>query len=269
MNLTVNEECLAAEPGTTPGMLRRRHYPSADLVILNGCPVGDEHPLSEGDRLVFITRGVVPSRQELEALMVARHTPAVFGRMKAASVGIAGVGGLGSAVALALARMGVGRLVLVDGDVVEPSNLNRQHYFTDQIGRRKVEAMAETLARVNPFCRVETHPVWLDRENIPAILAGLDVVVEAFDRAEAKVMLIDRVMEALPEVPVVAASGVAGFGTGNSVVIRRMTDRLWVVGDLETGAAPGTGLMAPRVGIAAHHQANAVVRLLMGQDPAE
>ncbi len=267
MNLSVNEECLVAEPGITPGMLRRRHFPSADLTILNGCPVGDDHPLADGDRLVFITRGAVPSREELEGLMVARHTPAVFGRMKKASVGIAGVGGLGSAVALALTRMGVGRLVLADGDVVEPSNLNRQHYFTDQIGERKVEALAETLTRVNPFCRVETHSVWLDRENIPAVFAGMDVVVEAFDIPSAKVMLIDRVMEALPGTPVVAASGVAGYGSGNTVVIRKMTDLLWVVGDLETGAQPGTGLMAPRVGIAAHHQANAVVRLLLGEDP--
>ncbi len=268
MNLIINETRVSVEQGTTLAMLRRRHFPGADLIIVNGFPVTEARPLAEGDRVVFITRGLVPAREELEALMVARHSPEVFDRMKQATVGIAGVGGLGSAVAVALARMGVGRLILADGDVVEPSNLNRQHYFVDQIGRVKVEALGETLARVNPFCEVDARALWLDAGNIPTVFAGARVVVEAFDRAEAKAMLIDTVLREMPETTVVAASGVAGFHPSNAVRTHAVADRLYVVGDLATEAQVGRGLMAPRVGIAAHHQANAVVRLLMGEDPA-
>jgi len=205
---------------------------------------------------------------ELEGLMAARHTPGVHGRMKEAVVGIAGLGGLGSSVAVALARMGVGRLILADHDVVEPSNLNRQQYFVEQIGRKKAEAMEEILQRVNPFCRVEAHVAHLDERNIPVIFSGVGILVEAFDRAEAKAMLIDTVLKEMPGVTVVAASGLAGYESSNSIRTMEAADGLYMVGDLEAEALSGRGLMAARVGIAAHHQANAVVRLLMDEDPS-
>ncbi len=268
MRVYVNEECVELEEGTTLSMVRRRHFPGADLVVVNGHPAEEGRLLAEGDRAVFIRRGEVPPRERLEAMMAARHSPEVFARMKAATVGVAGLGGLGSAVSAALARMGVGRLILADGDVVEPSNLNRQFYFTDQIGMKKTEALKATLARINPFCGVEAHDVWLDAASAPRVFGQAGIVVEAFDRAEAKAMLIDALLKGLPRVTVVAASGLAGYDGGNAIRTFRAAERLYVVGDLVTEAGPGRGLMAPRVGIAAHHQANAVVRLLMGEDPA-
>jgi sulfur carrier protein ThiS adenylyltransferase len=198
--------------------------------------------------------------------MAARHTPGVHARLKQGVVGIAGVGGLGSAVAVALARVGVGRLIIADFDVVEPSNLNRQQYFIDQIGSYKVDALVENLKRINPYITVEAHCVLLDPENIPAIFSGCTIVVEAFDRADMKAMLVNRVLEALPQSTVVAASGLAGYGPNNSIATRRVSRRLYLAGDAVAEAAPGNGLMAPRVGIAAHHQANQVVRLLLGED---
>lgn len=268
MNLVVNEECISVEQGTTLSMIRKRHHPGADVIILNGYPVDEEHPIREGDRLVFIQKGVMPGRSELEAMMVARHSPEVFGRMKMAVVGIAGVGGLGSSVASALARMGAGQLIIADGDVVEPSNLNRQQYFIEQIGQLKVDALKETLEKVNPYCLVHAHPVYLDGENIPVLFEKAGIIVEAFDKAGEKAMLIDTVMKKMPQAVVVAASGVAGYDSSNSITTKKIADRLYMVGDLSTEAAEGRGLMAPRVGIAAHHQANAVVRLLMGEDPS-
>jgi sulfur carrier protein ThiS adenylyltransferase len=267
VDLFVNEERITFEAGTTPGMIRDRRFPGADVIILNGHPVEPGHPLKAGDRLIFIKRGEVPGKTVLEALLTARHTPEVFARMKEATVGIAGVGGLGSNVAVALARMGVGRLIVADFDVVEPSNLNRQHYFVDQIGRPKTEAIRETLEQVNPHCRVEAHQITLRPDNIPAVFAGSRVVVEAFDAAAAKSMLIDTVLRAMPGVPVIAASGLAGYGPGNDIVVRKVAERFWVVGDLTAEARVGQGLMAARVVIAAGQQANAVVRLLMGEDP--
>ncbi len=268
MKVVVNEECLQVEPGTSLFMLRERRHPPADLVILNGHPVEGDRSLREGDRVVFIRKGVMPVRAEMEALMAARHSPKVHERVKRATVGIAGAGGLGSNVALALARTGVGRLVIADGDVVELSNLNRQQYFVEDIGRLKVEALRDFLARVNPFCRVDAHPVWLREDTVAAVLDGAEVVVEALDQAEAKAMLIDAVLKRMPKTPVVAASGLAGYGPGNAIRTRAIAERLYVVGDLSAEAGEGTGLMAPRVGIAAGHQANAVLRILMGEDPA-
>ena len=198
--------------------------------------------------------------------MAARHTPGIHARLKQACVGIAGAGGLGSAVATALARIGVGRLIIADFDLVEPSNLNRQQYFVDQLGMPKVEALADTLRRVNPYIRLSTHRVLLDPDNLPAIFDRCSVVIEAFDRAEMKAMLVDTVMERLPNAALIAASGVAGYGSNNSIQTRRLNKRLYLVGDGSSEAAPGNGLMAPRVGIAACQQANQAVRLILGEE---
>jgi sulfur carrier protein ThiS adenylyltransferase len=191
--------------------------------------------------------------------MMARHTPGVHAKIKGATVGIAGLGGLGSSVAVALARLGVGRLILADFDVVEPSNLNRQQYFIDQLGLTKAEALEDNLKRINPYVEYEAHCIRLTSENIPTLFAEADVLVEAFDRADQKAMLL----QSFQDKPIVAASGLAGYGSGETIGVRKMGERIHIVGDLETGAAPGCGLMAPRVGIAAHMQANVVLRLLL------
>lgn len=266
MKIKINEKNTEAQEGLTLGMVAALHKPDADILILNGFPAPADSLLKEGDELYLIRRGEIPSEEELEGLMASRHTPGVHARLKQGVVGIAGVGGLGSAVAVSLARVGVGRLVIADFDVVEPSNLNRQQYFIDQIGQYKVEALACNLRRINPYVTVEAHRVLLDPDNIPDVFSSCQVVVEAFDRADMKAMLVNRVLEALPQSAIVAASGVAGYGPSNSIVTRKAARRLFLVGDTVSEAAPGNGLMAPRVGIAASHQANQVVRILLGED---
>jgi sulfur carrier protein ThiS adenylyltransferase len=267
--ITLNEQTRTVAPGTRLFGLRDLVKPGADVLVRNGAPADQDCVLEEGDALVFIRRGEMPSPADLEALMAARHTPGVHARLKAATVGIAGLGGLGSTVAIALARTGVGRLILADFDVVEPSNLNRQQYFIGQIGRSKAEALTDNLSQVNPCVRVERHTVRLGPDNVAEVFRRADVLVEAFDGAENKAMLVESFLGAYPDRHVVAASGMAGHGPGNDVRARRMGRGLVLVGDLTTGAAPGMGLMAPRVGIAACQQANAVLRILLGEDPVE
>ncbi len=265
MWITVCEESRDVAPGTTLFALRDAVKPSADIMVLNGAPMKADQPLSEGDSVVLIRRGEVPAKEELEALMTARHTPGVHAVVKRSAVGVAGVGGLGSAVAVALARIGIGKLVLADFDVVEPSNLNRQQYFIDQIGRLKVRALAENLERINPYVKAETHTVRLGPGNIPGIFGEVDVLVEAFDTAEAKAMIVETYARAFPERPIVVASGLAGYEPSNTVQTRPWGKNVVLVGDLVTAAGQNMGLMAPRVGVAAHHQANAVLRLLLGE----
>jgi sulfur carrier protein ThiS adenylyltransferase len=266
MNIRINEKSAQVAAGITMGELASGHKPGADVLIRNGFPVPAGTELLEGDSVFLIRRGEQPNQEELEYLMAARHTPGVHARLKAASVGIAGAGGLGSAVAVALARVGVGSLTIADFDVVEPSNLNRQQYFIDQIGLYKVSALAANLQRINPYVTVEQHTIMLDPENIPTVFGGCSFIVEAFDRADMKAMLVNTVLEQMPDVTLFAASGLAGYGSNNSIVTCKITQRLYLIGDGISEAQPGSGLMAPRVGIAASHQANQVVRCILGED---
>ncbi len=262
MKIKLNERQIEVKEGTTLFQLRDREKPGTDVLIYNGAAVADDLLLSDGDCVNLIKRGEIPPADELEALMAARHTPGVHEKIKQATVGIAGLGGLGSAIAVALARIGVGKLILVDFDVVEPSNLNRQQYFIDQLGMTKAAALEANLKRINPYVQYEAHCMRVTPENIPQLFGDVDVMVEAFDRADQKAML----MQHFRGKPLVAASGLAGYGPGDTIGVRRMGKNIYIVGDLSTGAAPGCGLMAPRVGIAAHMQANQVLRILLGEE---
>jgi sulfur carrier protein ThiS adenylyltransferase len=264
--IQVNEKEAPLTAGLTLLQLKNQFKPDADLIIYNGYPMTQDVPLQDGDEVVLIRRGELPCAEDLECLMMARHTPGVHQKIKRAVVGIAGLGGLGSTIAIALARVGVGTLILVDFDVVEPSNLNRQQYFTHHIGMTKVDAIRETLSKINPYVKIVTHQEKLDPTNVERIFREAHVVVEAFDRADQKTMLINTVSEKMPEKYVVAASGVAGYGDNNEIKTTRFASTIFIVGDQKTAARPGVGLMAPRVGIAAHHQANTVLRILLGEE---
>ena len=266
IDIKVNEKEVSVPPKTTLHQLKERFKPDADVIIYNGFPLTSDHPLKGGDEIVFIQKGELPSSEEFECLLLARHTPGVHQKIKRAVVGIAGLGGLGSAVAIALARIGVGTLILVDFDVVEPSNLNRQQYFIHQIGMAKVEALRENLSKINPYVRILTYAEKLDRDNMERIFKDAMVIVEAFDRAEEKAMLINALSEKMPDKYIVAASGVAGYGDNNEIRTTQFSSRIFIIGDQKTPAEPGVGLMAPRVGIAAHHQANLVLRILLGEE---
>lgn len=266
MNIFINEQVQSIPEDMTVGILRDEKKPGADVVIVNGYPSGNDYVLQEGDHVVLIRRGEIPDREELEVQMIARHSPGVHERMKTAIVGVAGLGGLGSSVSIALARMGIGTLILADHDVVEPSNLNRQQYSIDQIGLAKTDAMKKILAMVNPYVEVVTHNVVLTKQNIPNIFKTAGIVVECFDKAEEKSMILETVAEFLPDINVIGASGLAGYGDSNSIQTRRIGENIFMIGDMERAAGPGQGLMAPRVGIAAHHQANLVVSLLINLD---
>ncbi len=180
-------------------------------------------------------------------------------------VGIAGCGGLGSNCAVALARVGLGTLVIADFDVIAKSNLNRQYYFTDQIGVKKVSALKENIRRINPDVTVTVYDVKLTPENIPAIFAGCDVIVEAFDLAGEKAMFIETILTEFPTIPLVVGLGMAGWGMNDTIHCRR-ADNLYICGDEFSEIGPGLPPIAPRVGMVANMQANVVLELLLGGD---
>ena len=266
ITIKVNESDHQVPPDTRLLDLKGLLHPAADLIIYNGFPISENIPLNDGDEVVFLEKGKIPDERELECLLVARHSPGVHRRVKRSTVGIAGLGGLGSQVAIALARIGVGTLILADYDVVEPSNLNRQQYFIQQIGMPKVDALRENIERVNPYVRVITHHTIICPKNVQRIFGNADIIVEAFDKADQKAMLINAISDSMPDKCIVAASGVAGYEDSNAIKTTKFSSKIFIVGDQKTPAAPGTGLMAPRVGIAAHHQANIVLRLILGEE---
>jgi len=186
--------------------------------------------------------------------------------LKTKTVGIAGCGGLGSNCAVALARVGVGRLIIADYDLVEVSNLNRQYYFYDQIGMLKVAALKQNLFRINPEVRVNTFDIRLCQSDIIEIYSKCDVIVEAFDKAEMKYMILDAVHNFLPEKYLVMGVGMAGWGD-NNLIRSRQSDKLIICGDEMNAISDECPPLAPRVGIVAHMQANAVLEIILGTNP--
>ncbi|HEY5557442.1 sulfur carrier protein ThiS adenylyltransferase ThiF [Acetobacterium sp.] len=234
------------------------------IVILNGFQIEENSELKERDQLTIIRKGLIPKREELESMMMSRHTPYVHEKLKKGKVAIAGLGGLGSNIAIMLARIGVGQLLLVDFDVVEPSNLNRQSYYISHLGMAKTEALQKQIVEINPFIKVETQKIRVTEQNVKELFYGFDIICEAFDKPEAKSMLVNNALEELPDIKVVSASGMAGYDSANLIKTRRPMKNLYVCGDFENGAKVGRGLMAPRVHICAGHQANMILRLLLG-----
>jgi sulfur carrier protein ThiS adenylyltransferase len=185
-------------------------------------------------------------------------------RLSGYTVGIAGCGGLGSNCAVALARVGIGRLVLADFDVVSESNLNRQYYFADQVGMPKVTALAANIGRINPSVRLEVHDIKLDPVAIAALFQTCDVVVEAFDLAEEKEMLLETMITVMPGKPLVMGLGMAGWGMNDSIRCRK-AGNLYICGDEVTEIGPQLPPLAPRVGMVANMQANVVMEVLLGK----
>jgi sulfur carrier protein ThiS adenylyltransferase len=179
------------------------------------------------------------------------------------TIGIAGAGGLGSNAAVALARSGIGQLVIVDFDTVEESNLNRQYYFLDQIGMKKVEALENIIHQINPRVSVTIQHLKLKPGNIHSIFASSDIIIEALDDAATKKMLIEEITDQLPHTPLIAASGVAGYGNSDRICTKHL-DNLHVVYDEQAKSSKHDVLLAPKVCLIANWQANIALELLLG-----
>lgn len=208
---------------------------------------------------------MIPTRKEWMEALEERHGMALQQKFSGATVAVCGLGGLGSHIATTLARAGVGTLILIDYDRVDITNLHRQQYKADQIGKYKTDAMAEILKEIAPYTEVKLMTGKITRNNCAAFLAGADVVCEAFDRAEEKAMLTDCVMELLSDSYLVAASGMAGIGTPNSIRTRRIAKRFYLCGDEESDVNDVGSLIAPRVMLCAAHQALTTLRILAGE----
>ena len=206
------------------------------------------------------------TEEEIKAALEERHSPEIQEKLSAGRVAIAGLGGLGSNVAYSLTRIGVGHLHLIDFDVVDITNLNRQQYFMEHLGMPKTDALESLLKRINPYLDIKTDCVRVTEDNIGELFGEWDIVCEAFDDPDAKAMLVNGILEHFPEKKLVSASGMAGFGSSNSIVTKKVTDNFYLCGDRVSAPEYGRGLMAPRVAICAAHEANMITRLILGEE---
>ncbi len=179
-------------------------------------------------------------------------------------VGIAGCGGLGSNCAVALVRSGLGNIILADFDIIDISNLNRQYFFLDQVGEKKVFALRDNLLGINPSCNIEAHDTKLKALDVIKLFSSCDVIIEAFDDASQKEMIIECVLSELPDMPIVSGLGLAGYGNSNNLRIQRFGN-LYVCGDSQSEVSDEQPPLAPRVGIVANMQANQVLDILLGE----
>ena len=205
----------------------------------------------------------IPTRDEMYRALAKRHGEANQNKLCKGRVAICGLGGLGSNVAISLARAGVGHLHLIDFDIVDISNLNRQQYYVRQLGMYKTEALAKTLKEIAPYIDITIDTIKVDDSNIIELLKDDNIICEAFDSAEAKAMLVNGVLEHFPEKYLISASGMAGFHTANTIQTRRVTKHLYICGDEKSDAYDGIGLVASRVAACAAHEANMTIRILI------
>ena len=208
---------------------------------------------------------MIPSKNEWMDALIARHGLDLHKRFSSATVAVCGLGGLGSNIAIALARAGIGKLLLIDFDRVDITNLHRQQYKANQNGLHKADALAANLLEIAPYTEITAVTAKITEENFADLLKGADVVCEAFDNAEAKAMLVNGVLEQLPDCYLVAASGMAGMDTPNTIRTRKVMGRFYLCGDETNDVADTIGLVAPRVMLCAAHQAHTVLRILAGE----
>jgi len=201
------------------------------------------------------------TREEWYNALKQRHGENLQRKFSSACVAVCGLGGLGSNVAISLARAGVGTLWLFDFDRVDISNLHRQQYKISQLRMYKCDAMKEIISEINPYCNVITHTVRLTEENL-TLVSDCDIVCECFDNAECKAMLVNTVAERYPDKYIVSASGMSGLHTGNTITTKKLGKRLYICGDGESDVKDDITLFAPRVMLCASHQANTVLRII-------
>lgn len=208
---------------------------------------------------------MIPTREEWQSALRQRHGEKLQDSLSNATVAICGLGGLGSNIAVHLARAGIGKLILIDFDRVDITNLHRQQYKANQIGMYKTEALKDNLLEISPYTDIVIHTKKLTEENMGILLTSVDIICEAFDNAEAKAMMTNFILEKFPDKYLVAASGMAGLASANRITTRKITNHFYLCGDGTSDVSDTNGLISSRVAICAAHQAHTVIRILANE----
>ena len=208
---------------------------------------------------------MIPTKEEMQKALEERHGKEIQNKFSKAVVAICGLGGLGSNIAVSLARAGVGKLILIDFDKVDVTNLHRQQYKASQVGMSKSDALKENLREIAPYIATEVHCQRITEDNMETLVGEADIICEAFDKAEQKAMLVNYVLEKMPDKYLIAGSGMAGFGSVNSIKTRKLTKKFYLCGDEISDVDDNIGLVSSRVMLCAAHEAHTALRILAGK----
>lgn len=208
---------------------------------------------------------MIPAKSEMLKALEERHGKELQQKISSTTVAVCGLGGLGSNIAVSLTRAGIGKLVLIDFDKVDITNLHRQQYMASQVGMYKTDALSENLQKISPYIKFEIHTVRITESNATEILKNTDIICEAFDNPEAKAILTNTVLEKMPDKYLIAASGMAGIGSANKIKTRKITKKFYLCGDEVSDVNDNAGLFSSRVMLCAAHQAHAVLRIIANQ----
>lgn len=208
------------------------------------------------------------TKEEWSNALIKRFSKEIYDKLFKAKVTILGLGGLGSNIAIMLAKSGINNLTLVDYDKVELTNINRQAYTYTDVDKYKTDALVDILKQINPFINLKVYNLKITEKNAYSLLNNSEIVCEAFDDAQTKAMIVNYVLEKLPNIKIIASSGMGGFDSSNLIKTRKITDKFYICGDGKSAKEVGYELMSPRVNICAGHQANIIIRLILGENTA-
>lgn len=208
----------------------------------------------------------VPTKEEINQIIDIRFSNEIHEKLKNAKVAVAGLGGLGSNIAVMLARSGIENIHIVDFDKVDLSNLNRQNYYIKHLGMKKTKATIDILKKVNPYLNIKADDIKINETNAAEIFKDDDIICEAFDDAKNKAMLITAILSEYKDKKIISGNGMAGYDSSNLIKTTKKMKNLYICGDEKSDINNGIGLMAPRVNICAAHQANMAVRLILGKE---
>lgn len=204
----------------------------------------------------------IPTKEEMYKAFEERHGKELQNKLLHTTVAVCGLGGLGSNISVALTRLGVGKLIIIDFDKVDISNLHRQQYKASQVGMEKAVALKENLKEISTYIDVEPIVAKIDATNMDDLLSKADIVCEAFDNPQNKAMLVNYVLENMPDKYLVAASGMAGMDSVNMIKTRKIGKRFYLCGDGVNEVGKTDGLFSTRVMACAAHEAHMVLRII-------
>lgn len=262
MNITYNGQPLTVAEGTLASqVLKEQLIPNDSLCLLNGFAFDSDPILKEGDTLLFVPAHNEPTESQYDALWTARYGPTIYKRLKESHIIICGAGGLGSHIAMSLTRLGIGKLTIIDKDVVDLTNLGRQAYEMSDLGKPKVDALKAILLRINPFIKINALHTTINTANYDEYLHDAPYIMEAFDSPENKAELTNYVMTHYPKSILIGANGVSGYDHPNTVKTKQIFSNYFQTGDGHSESS--LGLLAPRVMLCAAHQATMLLHLLL------
>lgn len=256
-----------SEKMTIKQLIEDEQLAAVNLIVVNGVLENEDYELKANDEVLAIDKHKLVDGEIIKRALFARNNSYLVTALKQTKVVILGCGGIGSNVARLLVQSGIEQLTLIDYDVVDPTNLNRQFYTYNQIGSYKIDCLGDNLQAINPNVKLTKLNVHLDKDNIASYTAGYDFVIDGFDTPLMKSLIVNS--SGWHGSYLILANGMAGIKPASEIVTRKLTDDVYVCGDGSNGVKPRIGLMATQVTLVASQMANKIIEIINDREKNE